>query len=153
MNEPVFTLPPPQDPQPIQGGPPVYELSGWWRRVGASLIDGFMVYIVAIVVMAVFGVGDGFTATTSDSGLPPELSNGSSDQTTSAYAGLNFDGWGILIYVVLSVLLVTLVMALTNGKTVGMFATGIRVVREGGEDIGFGFAFYRENIIKGVVFG
>lgn len=132
MNQPDFLEP------SAQPGPPVYELSGWWRRVGAAMIDGFIVYFSAIIFMEVTGVGDGFSSTTSSNG---------------ANAALSFDGWGLLVYFVFSVLLATTVMAYTNGQTVGMMATGIRVLREDGERISFGFAFFRENIIKGVVFG
>ena len=44
-------------------------------------------------------------------------------------------------------------MARTNGKTLGRMATGIRVVRTSGEPITFGFAMLREVAVKSLLFG
>ncbi len=42
-------------------------------------------------------------------------------------------------------------MSKTNGKTLGRMATGIRVIRTGGEEMTFGFAAVREIAIKGLL--
>ncbi len=117
---------------------PVYELSGWWRRAGAEIIDWFIVAIVAGIVSGILGLGNTFQFDTADSG---------------SNAAVHFDGWALLVYFGFSIAFMAGVMAYSNGQTLGMMATSIRVVREDGSKINFGFAFYRENVIKGFVFG
>jgi len=45
-----------------------------------------------------------------------------------------------------------LLMARTNGQTLGRMATGIRVVRTSGERMTFGWAMLREVVIKAFLF-
>jgi uncharacterized RDD family membrane protein YckC len=120
-----------------QPGPPVYELSGWWRRAGAQLLDWFVIWLLATIVVSVLGLGGFYSKKTA---------NGSS-------AGFNVSGWPSLFYFLISIGLMAGVMAYSNGQTLGMMATNIRVVRENGERIGFGFAFYREILVKEILFG
>ena len=40
-----------------------------------------------------------------------------------------------------------------NGQTWGKQIVGIRVVRDSGESVGFGFASLREVVVKGLLFG
>ena len=46
-----------------------------------------------------------------------------------------------------------LMMARTNGKTLGRMALGIRVVRANGKPMTFGFAMLREVAVKALLFG
>jgi uncharacterized RDD family membrane protein YckC len=137
-------------PPPGAGGPPApasapgalagqYVLSGWWRRVGAALVDGLIVGIggiaLALAIMAPFSIG--FLA----------------DETVGVVAVLV----GLLVAVVcvsiIALLYAPALMARTNGKTLGRMATGIRVVRASGEPISFGFALLREVVVKTLLFG
>jgi uncharacterized RDD family membrane protein YckC len=42
-------------------------------------------------------------------------------------------------------------MSIWNGATPGKRAVGIRVVRQDGREVGFGMAFVREPLVKGIV--
>jgi uncharacterized RDD family membrane protein YckC len=59
----------------------------------------------------------------------------------------------ILAITIVSLLYAPLMMARTNGKTLGRMATGIRVVRASGEPMTFGFAMLREVVVKAFLFG
>jgi uncharacterized RDD family membrane protein YckC len=137
-------------PPPGAGGPPApagapgavagrYVLSGWWRRVGAQLVDGLIIGIggvaLALAIMAPFSIG--FLA----------------DDSVGVAAVLV----GLLLAVVcvsiIALLYAPALMARTNGKTLGRMATGIRVVRANGEPMTFGFAMLREVAVKALLFG
>ncbi len=109
-------------------------LSGWWRRVGAALIDGLIVGAIAFALMAPLGLG--FFAVDSETG------------TAALIAGVFV---GMLVIVVIGFLYAPYLMARTNGKTVGRMATGIRVVRTSGERMTFGWAMLREVAIKALL--
>jgi uncharacterized RDD family membrane protein YckC len=137
-------------PPPGAGGPPAtafatepvagrYTLSGWWRRVGAAVVDGLIVGVgglaLVVAITAPFSVG--------------------------FFAGEEFGIVSLLVGLVIAVVCVAVIallyapamMARTNGKTLGRMATGIRVVRAGGEPITFGFAMLREVAVKTLLFG
>ncbi|MBI4897859.1 MAG: RDD family protein [Actinobacteria bacterium] len=131
--------PPQAAPVPAGYAPagPVYELSGWWRRVGAVFIDGIIVGVIAGILAVPLG-GWQRADYYADSG------------NTSFNFQLN--GIGMLIWLVVFVVVVPLVMSRNNGRTIGKMATGIRVVREDGRDVDFGFALFRELVIKELLF-
>ena len=116
-----------------------YALAGWWSRAGALLIDGVILLAGWFVIMAVFGAifSVGFFA---------------SEETGTAalIVGLLLS---ILAITIVSLLYAPLMMARTNGKTLGRMATGIRVVRASGEPMTFGFAMLREVVVKAFLFG
>jgi uncharacterized RDD family membrane protein YckC len=143
---PGYTSPAP----PGAGGPPVpsfadhpvagrYVLSGWWRRVGAAVVDGLIVGIgglaLVVAITAPFSVG--------------------------FFAGEEFGVVAVVVGLLLAIICVSIVallyapamMARTNGKTLGRMVTGIRVVRAGGESMTFGFALLREVVVKTLLFG
>jgi uncharacterized RDD family membrane protein YckC len=143
---PGYTSPPP----PGAGGPPAaafasapvagrYVLSGWWRRVGAAVIDGLIVgvggFALVAAITAPFSIG--------------------------FFAGEDFGIVALVVGLLLAVICVSIIallyapalMARTNGKTFGRMATGIRVVRAGGEPMTFGFAMLREVAVKALLFG
>ena len=136
-------------PPPGAGGPPVtpasgaltgrHVLSGWWRRVGAQIIDGLIVGAGALVLMvaltAPFSIG--------------------------FFAGDTFGFLSLIVGLLIAILCVSIaaflyapaMMARTNGRTLGRMATGIRVVRADGKPIDFGFAMLREVAVKALLFG
>ena len=101
-------------------------LSGWWRRVGAALVDGLVVGIPLMVLFALLlgGVGEGgFVA-------------------------------GLIVSLAVSLIYAPLLMARggeRNGQTYGKQATGIRVAREDGQPMDFGKGFMRDGIGKGLL--
>ena len=143
---PGYVSPPP----PGAGGPPApasvpgavagqYVLAGWWRRVGAFLLDGIIVSAGAIVLLiaitAPFSIG--FFA-------------GDDFGVVSLIVGLFF---AIICVSIVALLYAPLLMARTNGKTLGRMVCGIRVVRADTQPITFGFAMLREVAVKALLFG
>jgi uncharacterized RDD family membrane protein YckC len=141
---PGYTSPPP----PGAGGPvaPVYGepvagryvLASWLSRVGAAIIDGLIIGVVALVPFLVLGAA---------------LSVG--------FSGDSGDVWAAFFGFILAVVCISLVallyapvmMARTDGKTLGRMAFNIRVVRTSGERMTFWWAFLREVVIKSFLFG
>jgi uncharacterized RDD family membrane protein YckC len=144
--DPLFggytSAPPPGagGPSPILDGPVAghYTLAGWWRRVGATLIDGFIICALALVLLvaitAPFGIG--FFA-------------GDTVGVVAVIVGLVF---ACLCVFVAALLYAPAMMARTNGRTFGRMLTGIRVVRASGEPMSFGFAMLREVAVKWLLF-
>lgn len=131
---PTFQQPVP--PPVPQGGGGTFELSGWWRRVGATVIDGIILSIPFLIIfVAILGV--------SFSGEDGEASG----------VGIGALIVTVLGWAVLTLLYAPLLMAKTNGATIGKKATGIRVVRTDGAPITFGFAAVREVAVKGLLVG
>ena len=119
------------------GGP--WRLASWWSRVGAAVIDGIVIGVMALVLIIAVGAiaGTGFLL--------------------SDLAGIIGLLLGILIggtaFTVAALLYAPLMMAKTNGRTLGRMVTGIRVVRANGKPMDFGWAFLREVVVKGLLFG
>ena len=142
---PGYTSPPP----PGAGGPvaPVfgqplagrYKLATWLSRVGAGVIDGLIIGAVAMVPFLVLGaaLGVGFAA--------------DSDATIWA-AIVGFLLWIACVSLV-ALLYAPVLMARTNGKTLGRMVFNIRVVRTSGAPVTFWFAFLREVVVKSILFG
>ena len=109
-------------------------LASWGSRVGATLIDGLVLLIpIGLVGLLVFG------------GLDDDPSL-----------------WKIFGAFILYLLLVGAVVLLyapvtmmrrgaANGQTLGKQAVGIRVVRDGGEPVGFGLAAVRDVVVKSLL--
>ena len=133
-------------PPPGAGGPAPdvatfggqYVLSGWWRRVGAHLIDGLIIGVGALILVlaitAPFSIG--FFA-------------GDEVGIVSIIVGLLI---AILCACIVALFYAPAMMARTNGRTLGRMATGIRVVRANGQPITFGFAMLREVAVKWLLF-
>jgi uncharacterized RDD family membrane protein YckC len=129
---------PPPDGSELSWAPPVAtgavavgELSGWWRRVGAALIDGLILGVTGAILGAVFAAVGG----------------ASEDATTLLSLGL-----GLLLGIAYYGTLMSRQGA-NNGQTLGKQATGIRVVRKDGVAVTFGFALLREILVKTILFG
>jgi uncharacterized RDD family membrane protein YckC len=116
---------------PFAAAPP----AEYWRRAVAAILDAAIVGVAAAVVLAV------------------------------ALAPLDVDGTGGVIGAVLvglvavvavsigALLYAPLVMARTNGKTLGKMATGCRVVRADGRRVDFVWAALREVVVKAIGLG
>ncbi|MBJ7355502.1 MAG: RDD family protein [Thermoleophilaceae bacterium] len=132
MSEEYFTAPP-EDALSTGNAAPVWELSGWWRRVGASIIDYLVVWIPISIAVGIIGIGG--EATTSDNGF-----------------SANVDEVGWLFFLVASAIYFMATMSAWNGQTVGKRVTGIRVVRENGEPVDAKFAFVRQTLVIAILF-
>jgi uncharacterized RDD family membrane protein YckC len=116
-----------------------YALAGWWSRVGAALIDGIIIGIGALLIVALFGsvFSVGFFAS-DEAGV------------VSLIVGLLLS---FLAIAIVALLYAPLMMARTNGKTLGRMVVGIRVIRASGQPMTFGWAMLREVAIKALLFG
>jgi len=131
----------PPRPAAIAAGGPVGRpvLAGWWRRVGAQVIDGLLVSVVAAVlfvaITAPFSVG--FFA----------------NDEVGVVAVIVGALLALLCVAIVALLYAPALMARTNGKTLGRMATNIRVIRTDGQAITFGFAMLREVAVKTLLVG
>jgi uncharacterized RDD family membrane protein YckC len=140
-----YSSPPPPGAfgAPVTATPPVasgrYQLAGWWSRVGATVIDGLIIGVGALIILAIFGAvfSVGFFAS-EDTGV------------IALIVGLML---GFVAVAIVALLYAPLMMARTNGKTLGRMAMGIRVVRANGQPMTFGWAMLREVAVKALLFG
>jgi uncharacterized RDD family membrane protein YckC len=123
---------PPERPQRL-GADVVY--ADWWKRVFAAILDGLIVGGATILILAVLGVG--------------VFADGNAS-TAEIIVGAVL---GTLIFAVLALLYAPVLMARTNGKTLGKMALGIRVARANGKPVDFWWAVLREVVVKGIGFG
>jgi uncharacterized RDD family membrane protein YckC len=121
-------------PGPVAGR---YVLAGWWSRVGAAIIDGIIIGIVGVILLAIFGLGFA-----------------SSDDSDTGFGALIVASIvSTIAFAVAALLYAPLMMAKTNGKTVGRMAVGNRVVRANGAPMSFGWAMLREVAVKILLVG
>jgi len=109
-------------------------LAGWWRRAGAQLIDGAIIAAVTLALFVPLGVG-------------------AFDDDPSVIALAIGAVVATLIATAVAFLYAPLLMARTNGQTLGRMATGTRVVRANGRPMTLGWAMLREVAIKYLLFG
>jgi uncharacterized RDD family membrane protein YckC len=116
-----------------------WQLAGWWRRAGAHIIDGIVIAIAAGILFAIVGavVGGGFLV---------------GDTTGYIALVLGIIAWGICV-VVAALAYAPLMMARTNGKTLGRMMCGTRVVRANGQPMDFTTAVLREVVMKWLLIG
>lgn len=117
--------------------PPQGALAGWWPRVWATLIDGLILAVPAVLTFLLI-VGGALG-----------LSEADEDVAVGA-AILATLGW-LLVMAVVVMLYAPLLMARQgphNGQTLGKQVLGIRVVRDSGEPFTFGSAALREAAVK-----
>jgi len=142
---PGYTSPPP----PGAGGPVApafghqpttfggrFVLAGWWSRVAAHFIDAVIVGAGALILFL------------------PLVAAGLTVDTDAGWAALVAAGivW-VLCLGVAALFYAPVMMARTNGKTLGRMALNIRVIRASGERMTFGFATLREVVVKWLLFG
>jgi uncharacterized RDD family membrane protein YckC len=123
-------------PRPERPGPPSRaDLAEFWQRLVALIIDGLIVGVVSLVVLAVVGVG--FFA---------DGNAGVGDFIVSLLLLT-------LFFTAIALVYAPLIMARTNGQTPGKMITGCRVVRADGRRVTFGWAALREVLVKGLLLG
>lgn len=123
---------PPERPQRLGPGT-VY--ADWWRRIVAAILDTLIVGGVALIVLAALGLGffaDG------DAG------------TGEIIVGAMISAF---VFAALALLYAPLLMARTNGQTLGKMAVSIRVARANGKPVDFWWAVLREVVVKGLGLG
>jgi uncharacterized RDD family membrane protein YckC len=110
------------------------QLASWGSRVGAALLDALILIIpVTAVIVLVVVVA---------------LNDATSGIVAGALSGL--------LYLVVLIAYAPTLMAREgehNGQTWGKQIVGIRVVRDSGQQVDFGFGFVREVLVKGLLFG
>ena len=131
-------MPPGGWEQPIatQQGPGWHgrPLASWGTRLAAYLLDG-LILLVPVILFTLIIVA---IATGSD--------------TAGWVTGI----LGFLAYLIVAFLYAPLLMAREgphNGQTWGKQAVGIRVIRDGGETMSFGWAALREIVVKAFAVG
>jgi uncharacterized RDD family membrane protein YckC len=118
----------------LPGAPPVH--AEWWRRALAACVDGLILLVLAGVLYGVL-VGVGVSLDGGD-----------------GFTGLIVSWLLATALLVLAALLYQPIMlARTNGQTLGKMATGIRVVRADGRPMELGSAVLREVVFKSIVLG
>jgi uncharacterized RDD family membrane protein YckC len=107
-------------------------LASWGTRLGAYLIDG-LILLIPIVFLAILIFGGSLD----------------SDSSVGAWIGASIL-YALLIAVVVLFYAPLLMMrnGERNGQTLGKQMVGIKVVRDNGEPFGFGWAAYREVVLK-----
>ena len=145
--------PAPVPPEPYTGDQPTYKnfvLSGWWKRVGALLIDNIIVWtiagFIAFFFLFVFSAGIELNDSSSSSG----------EDITAAAAFFT----AVIVFSVSSLVVGILYYCLTmmrsgdrNGQSWGKQLLGIRVIKEDGTQVGFGYAFLRQILVIQLLFG
>lgn len=134
-------MPPGGWDRPIPPAAPVSApLAGWWRRVGAALVDLVVISVPATLVSTAFFGGIA----------------GMGDEEAGVIAAI----LGILLFLVLlaaaAILYAPLLMrrpAERNGQTWGKQLFGIRVVRTNGLAMDFTWSALREAAVKGLGLG
>lgn len=116
---------------------PAWELSGWWRRVGASIIDSIIVGVASAALAAIVLLLTGV-----------EVLN-ASDELSGAFV-LSVV---IAAYLAVPAIYYCSIMTSTNGQTVGKQALDIRVVREDGLAVDAWWAFKRQILVINLLFG
>ena len=106
-------------------------LSGWWRRVGAELIDELLLTAIALSIFLAVGFPFGEWLDQGNLVIPTGLD-------------LLFLG----LYFVLSLVYFIPVMSLTDGRTLGKWALGIRTVRATLTPMNPSVAGLREGLLK-----
>lgn len=118
----------------------VFELAGWWTRFAAWLVDVVFLCLLLIPLVLIAGVIGIDTGTSASSG-----SSASFSAEDGQFLAIMFLWWiGVILYAPTT-------MSRMQGSTPGKRIMGIRVVRADGSPLTFGFAFFREVLIKGVV--
>jgi uncharacterized RDD family membrane protein YckC len=114
-------------PQGWRGQP----LASWGSRLGAYLIDGLILLVPAVILTIIV------------------VAIAAGSDTGAVVTGV----FGFLAYLVALFMYAPVLMArdgVNNGQTWGKQALGIRVVRDSGQPMSFGWAALREIAVKGV---
>ena len=118
-------------------GDQIMRYVGFWRRGGALMIDGVIMYLLQLPIGILFGIGSAFTSSEGDGSPGVMLAL-------------------IIPMYILQFLLPALYYILMNGKygaTLGKKAVGIKIVMSDGEPITYGRAIgrYFAYILSGII--
>jgi len=116
-------------------GPNGMQLAGWWSRVAAALIDGFILGIPTVILFLVI--------------VQPKVSTDESTISVDVNNGRSFVVQ--LISVAIGIVYYGLMHSSESGQTVGKMALGIRVVTVDGGRLSRGRAVLRYMAWSGVV--
>src|SRR5437773_732582 len=120
-------------PPKIERGP--YRLAEWGSRVGASLLDGLIILLIAAAIFVPLAAAFPFLTD----------STGGIIALVLAWLG------GIFVFCIALALYAPILLYKWDGQTVGKRAVGIRVIKADGERLDFVEGFLREAIIKGLL--
>ena len=139
--QPGYTSPAPPGaggPAPEFMGGPVGRpaLASWGSRAIAQILDGLIIAIGAVVVLAIFAA----------LGLTVDSDGGAAAFIVAAF-------FAVLAFAVVALLYAPLLMSRTNGQTLGRMVVNIRVIRADGGPMTFGFAMLREVLVKSLLVG
>lgn len=126
-----------QPPQPVVPG----QLASWGSRLGAYVIDGLIILVPSLIILALIGGGLFATGDDGDGGFIALV--GAAILT-------------VFVIVVVAFLYAPLLMmrqGSNNGQTIGKQLLGIRAVRDNGQQWSFGSAALREVVMKNLAVG
>lgn len=112
------------------------QLAGWWRRVIAQVVDGVIVGVGALALVALLAA----------LGVSVDTSGGAAAFIVGAAVA-------VLAFAVVALLYAPALMSRTNGQTLGRMAVSIRVIRADGGRMTFAFALLREVLVKSLLVG
>jgi uncharacterized RDD family membrane protein YckC len=107
------------------------ELASWWSRVGAALLDALFVFIPLLVA------------------IPFAVSDSTALHAVAGALLVLWLAWGWFVYY-------PVFMARTgerNGQSLGKQIVGIRVIRDRGEPMSYGWALLRQFVVIYLLFG
>jgi len=159
---------PPVSPPAAPGEQPSIEIGGasrplapWWRRALALILDGLVKFAFTIPALAIAvalaisidwgaidfqSLQDGQTV----DGRIPGLT--AADTARLGGAFLVLIAWSLLVELTYQPMTMAR-KGTNNGRTWGMQAMGIRVIRDNGEPMTYGPAVVREFLVMGLLFG
>ena len=111
-------------------------LAGWGRRAIAQVIDGIIITIGAVILFAILAA----------LGLSVDTDGGAAAWIVAAIVS-------VLAFSIVALLYAPVLMARTDGQTLGRMAMNTRVIRAEGGRITFGFALLREVVVKSLLVG
>ncbi len=113
----------------------VYKYAGFWRRLVAYMIDGFILTVIFFILMIVAGIAFFAGAMTSDSGRLAEIF-----MDPERMAGMGLWMWLFSILINFGYFIY---FHGSTGRTPGKMLLNLQVVSTEGAPIGFGVAFLR----------
>jgi uncharacterized RDD family membrane protein YckC len=109
------------------------ELAGRGTRLAAALVDGLIMMLIAMPMIVVFAAAGATGA----------------DDTVLGAAGLI--GGLLTILAFLAWAVITTLLVMNHGQTLGKRALGIRVMRSDGTPAGLGRIFWLRNVVNGLL--